>query len=83
MTNMKIILKVQLNIEGSRLTQGGEFTTRNKDDIPIVAFEWIQRIKMDTGYRKTIIEKITWNEENDITDDVRKIRKEVIDDLPF
>ncbi|AGK52054.1 hypothetical protein B1NLA3E_01350 [Bacillus sp. 1NLA3E] len=63
--------------------QGGKIQVRSEEDTPIVAYEWIQQIKMDTGFRKTIIEKVTWNEENDITEIVKQLMPIVVDDLPF
>lgn len=75
---MKIILKVDLNIEGSREMKAGEFSVRKEDDIPAAAYSWIRSIKMETGCRETEIERVTWNQENDITDKVRKI-----DDAPL
>ena len=70
---MKFVLKVDLNIEGNRIRQQGEFTAKKETEIPLVAYNWIRQIKMKTGFRDTKIEKVSWNEENDITDKVIEI----------
>lgn len=82
---MKIVLQVQLNIDGNIGTQGGDFTVRKEEDIPHLAYQWIKHIKMETGHRKTIILKVTWNADNDITDLVRQLDAAPIPDidLPF
>jgi hypothetical protein len=69
---MRFNLNVVLNIEGTNVVQGGEFYAKRKEDIPGVAYEWIRKIKMSTGYRDTEIVQVTVNGENDITDEVRK-----------
>jgi hypothetical protein len=69
---MKFNLNVVLNIEGTNVVQGGEFYARRKEDIPGIAYEWIRKIKMDTGYRDTVIVEVLVNGETDITDEVRK-----------
>ncbi|MEX3714939.1 hypothetical protein ABFV99_21365 [Cytobacillus horneckiae] len=49
-----------------------------------MAYEWIQKQISEYDGRKTEIVKVTWNEENDITEIVKRIRPiEPIDDLPF
>ncbi len=82
---MKIVLKVQLNIEGNRSTKGGEFNVRREEDIPQLAYDWVKYTKKETGYRKTIIEKVIWDEDNDITELVRQLDNAPIPDidLPF
>ncbi|MGJ7922093.1 hypothetical protein [Neobacillus sp. LXY-4] len=67
---MHINLKVHLNIEGNRTMCGGDFKVWKEDDIPNLAYQWIKKLKMDTGCRKTVIEKVTWDNENDITEKV-------------
>jgi hypothetical protein len=69
---MKFNLNVVLNIEGTNVVQGGEFYAKRKEDIPGIAYEWIRKIKMDTGYRNTVIVEVLVNGETDITDQVRK-----------
>ncbi|MBU8733276.1 hypothetical protein KM915_25020 [Cytobacillus oceanisediminis] len=86
---MRVVIETMLNIKGIRGSRG-EFFVRDrdfKDDqnfaVAVVAYEWIQHQWRETGCRDTIIEMVTWNEENDITEVVRKIEPVVKDDLPF
>lgn len=87
---MRVVIETKLNIEGNRGSSRGEFFVRDrdfKDDpnfaVAIVAYEWIQLQWRESGCRDLIIEMVTWNEENDITEDVKQIRPVVKDDLPF
>jgi hypothetical protein len=68
---MKFNLNVVLNIEGTNVVQGGEFYAKRKEDIPGIANEWVRKIKMDTGYRDTVIVEVLVNGETDITEEVR------------
>jgi hypothetical protein len=68
---MKFNLNVVLNIEGTNVVQGGEFYAKRKEDIAGIANEWIRKIKMDTGYRDTVIVEVLVNSETDITEEVR------------
>ncbi|EFV74522.1 hypothetical protein HMPREF1013_05247 [Bacillus sp. 2_A_57_CT2] len=49
----------------------------------VTAYEWIQSQIRESGFRQTVIEKVTWNENKDITEDVKQIRPIIKDDLPF
>lgn len=87
---MKVIIETTLNIVGSRGLRRGEFFVSDrefKDDpdfaVSIVAYKWIQEQMKETGFRRTFIEKITWDEEHDITDEVKRIQPVIEDDLPF
>ncbi|MCM3395969.1 hypothetical protein [Cytobacillus oceanisediminis] len=87
---MRVVIETMLNIEGIRGSSRGEFFVRDrdfKDDpnfaVAVVAYEWIQQQWRETGCRDLIIEMVTWNGENNITEDVRQIRPVVKDDLPF
>jgi hypothetical protein len=87
---MKVVIETILNIEGNRGMRRGEFFVHDRDfktdanfSVAVVAYEWIQHQMKETGYRETIIEKVTWNENNDITEDVKRIRPIVKDNLPF
>jgi hypothetical protein len=71
---MKFNLNVVLNIEGTNVVQGGEFYAKRKEDIPGIAYEWIRKIKMDTGYRDTEIVEVVVNEETDIAQKVKDYR---------
>lgn len=82
---MRINLEIHHNIDGNRGMQAGSFNVRYKEDIPQLAFNWIKKIRYETGYRKTIIEKVIWNNEHDITEDVIALAKAPLpdDNLPF
>lgn len=82
---MRITLKIHLHIGDNRSLRRGEFHVRKEDDIPKLAHDWIRRIIFEIGYRKTEIEKVTWNEENDITDKVKELFMPSLppDNLPF
>jgi hypothetical protein len=70
---MRVNLEVNLIIDGNRLMQSGEFFCRRKEEIPTVALGFIKEIKMATGYRETIIEKITVNGQENITEIVKRL----------
>jgi hypothetical protein len=72
---MRFNLNVVLNIEGTNVVQGGEFYAKKKEEIPSVAYEWIRKIKMATGYRDTEIVEVTVNEESNITEEVKNFHK--------
>lgn len=82
---MRIHLEVHLSIDGNRGLKRGVFNVKREADIVQLAYNWVKYTKKETGYRKTIIEKVTWNEENDITDQVRQLDQVPIQDLdlPF
>lgn len=87
---MNVVIQTILNIEGNRGLSNAEFSIRNSDfkkepnfAVAVVAYEWIQHQWRESGCREMIIEKVTWNEENDITEDVKQIQPMIKDDLPF
>ncbi|WP_394136873.1 hypothetical protein [Cytobacillus oceanisediminis] len=87
---MRVVIETMLNIEGNRGSSRGEFFVRDrefKDDpnftVAVVAYEWIQQQWRESGCRDLIIEMVTWDEENDITEVVKQIEPIVKDDLPF
>ncbi|UYG98105.1 hypothetical protein [Cytobacillus firmus] len=88
---MKVVIETTVNTEGNRGSSRGEFFVGNRDfkeepnfAVAVVAYEWIQQQKRETGQRETIIEKVTWNEVNDITDIVKEIQPLLPEDnLPF
>lgn len=80
---MRVNIQIHYNIEGSRGLSRGEFNLKEKD-IPQFAHNWIERIKRETGYRKTIIEKVLVDNEKDIIEEVMKIGNVIPEDnLPF
>lgn len=73
------------------MRSGGSFEVNKKDfkDDPgltagVEAYKFIEQIKNETGHRDTVIEKVIYDGQNDITEITRQIRP-VIDDsiLPF
>jgi hypothetical protein len=80
---MRVVIKVHLNIQGTRLSKGGEFNLRYNQNVAEFAYEWIRSIKKDTGYRPTLIEKVLVNGDDDITDQVKEIENRPIPDLDF
>ena len=64
MNYMNVVIQTILNIEGIRGYSNGEFRVKpsefKKDPdfaVAVVAYEWIQQQKRETGQRDTIIEK--------------------------
>lgn len=88
---MKVVIQTILNVEGNRGFRNGEFHVRDSEfkkdpdfAVAVVAYEWIQQQWRESGCRDLIIENVTWNEENDITQIVREIEPVLPDDdLPF
>lgn len=86
---MEILLRVQLNIDGTNLESSGHFPVKISDykkdpdwTAAVIAYQFIQQIKYETGYRKTDILKVTYDE-NDITELVKRVTPNIKDDLPF
>ncbi|WP_066385475.1 hypothetical protein [Neobacillus mesonae] len=75
---MKFTLEVHLNIEDTGIFSGGNFYAKNKSEVPRVAYQFIQGIKQETGYRKTLIEKVIVNGTVDITEEVKEIENRPI-----
>ena len=87
---MQITVSINLNIEGNRMGNTGSFSVdswkfkKNPDwEAAIIAYKQIEKIKYDTGYRKTEILKVTYNEDHDITELVKRVTPIDKDDLPF
>jgi hypothetical protein len=78
---MRINLQVHLNVEDQKLAQSGSFVVRKESDIPKIAHDWIRKIKRETSYRDTYIEKVLVNSEKDITEEVRKIDEAPIPEM--
>jgi hypothetical protein len=71
--DVKFILEVHLIIEGTRMVSSGPFKARNRNDIPRAAYQYIQEIKRETGFRTTVIEKVIIDGEEDITDKIKEM----------
>jgi hypothetical protein len=87
---MKVLIETHLSIDGTGNVRAGEFTISDREfkkdpdfACAVIAYEWIQQQKYETGFRDTTIDEVTWNQENDITELVRKIKPIIEDDLPF
>lgn len=87
---MRVVIETMLNIEGIRGSSRGEFFVQDRDfrddpsfAVAVVAYEWIQQQWRESGCRDMIVEMVTWNEENDITEVVKQVQPVVEDDLPF
>ncbi|NMH67302.1 hypothetical protein HF072_00595 [Bacillus sp. RO3] len=80
---MRYVVNLYYSIDGNKTLQTNEFHCR-KGDLVLKIHSWIRKIKMETGYRETSIEKVIVNEEYDIAETVRNY-KVVIDDswIPF
>ncbi|WP_254178733.1 hypothetical protein [Cytobacillus oceanisediminis] len=90
MNPLEIVIETILNIEGNRGLRRGTFHVLDREfkknptfKAAVTAYEWIQSQIRESGFRQTVIEKVTWNENNDITEDVKQIRPIIKDDLPF
>ncbi|WP_453992073.1 hypothetical protein [Bacillus nitroreducens] len=88
---MKVNIDVFLNIEGNYTRSGGPFNVNSREYIDnpdlavaIIAYEYIQEIVRQTGYRETEIRKVLYEGNKDITELTRQIRRvPPRDDLPF
>jgi hypothetical protein len=88
---MKVLIETQLKIEGNAGMRRGQFYVNDKEfkenpdfTVGVIAYEWIQKQKAEFGHRHTVIEKVVWNDQHDITDLVKQIRPiEPPDNLPF
>lgn len=70
---MEFSVEVHLRIDGTGMLSGGTFKARSRRQIAEAAYEYIRRIKYETGYRHTVIEKVIVNGETDITEEVKNI----------
>ncbi|WP_042458933.1 hypothetical protein [Neobacillus dielmonensis] len=75
---MRFYVKVSLNIEGTGISCGRYLAARDQAGVPSVAFQYIQSIKRQTGYRSTIIEKVMVDGIQDITKKVKEIENRPI-----
>lgn len=88
---MKVNIDVFLYIEGSHLRSGGAFNINPREykdnpdlSVAIVAYQYIQSIIKETGYKETIIKKVIYEGKKDITKLTRQIKRiPPPDNLPF
>ena len=80
---MRFVVNLHLDIDGNRTLINNEFFCDKKMLLPKI-HSWLRDIKMETGYRKTIIEKVLVNSEHDIAEEVSKYKQPVKNEwLPF
>lgn len=70
---MKFNLEVQLMIEGTGMLTRGSFFAKNRKEIPYAAYQHINKLKRETGYRTTTIQKVIVDGSQDITKEVTEI----------
>lgn len=79
---MNINIKVYLHSKGTKFLQSGSFTVVNSEfkkdpdwKAAIVAYEWIQQIKIKFAASEDFrIDQVIYNEDIDITELVKKVR---------
>ena len=80
---MRYLINLDLSIDGNRTSQANEFYC-TKGGLVSKVHSWIREIKMETGYRVIIIERVLVNDEFDISESVRKFKVETDDSwIPF
>jgi hypothetical protein len=68
-------------VNGTRTTLSGHFQARYTNDIPNMAYEWIRKVRRETGY-PAAIEKVFYNGDKDITAQVKEIDETPVEELP-
>jgi hypothetical protein len=71
---VKFSVTVDLSIEGNKLRQSNIIYS-NKETLAKKVYSWIREIKKETGYRDTVILRVIYDGEHDITEEVREIEK--------
>jgi hypothetical protein len=79
---IQITIDLHLVVNGTRTALSGHFQARYTNDIPNMAYEWIRKVRRETGY-PAVIEKVFYNGDKDITDVVKQLDEAPIPDLPF
>lgn len=82
---------MKIHLEGNRTLHRASFDVNKKEfendsefTAGVVAYQWIEKIKYETGYRDTIVELVKLNNNVNITETVKKTRPVLPpDDLPF
>jgi len=87
---LKVNIDVFLIIEGTKTRSGGAFNVNPREykdpdlAVAIVAYQYIQDIIKQTGHRETIIKKVLYEGNKDITQLTRQIKRiPPPDNLPF
>jgi hypothetical protein len=71
---MRFNVQVDLNIEGNKLRQSNTIYCK-EEILPEKIYEWIRTIKRETGYRDTVILRVIYDGEHDVTEVVREMEK--------
>ena len=80
---MRYVIHLYLSIDGNKTLRAKEFYC-GKGILVSKVHSWIREIKMETGYRDTIIERVLVNGEFDIAESVRKYKVKTDDSwIPF
>ncbi|RBP01226.1 hypothetical protein [Rossellomorea aquimaris] len=69
-------------IDGHRNMSSNRFRCK-RHELPCKISGWIKNIKMETGYRKTVVEKIILNGSEDIAEEIMSYKFDQDDLLPF
>jgi hypothetical protein len=82
---MRITIDVHLRINGTRTLKSSYFDVYKEELIPNIAYDWIKQIRFETGYygKDSIIERVVFNSDQDITLLVKRIDEAPIPDLDF
>lgn len=88
---MRISIEVFLFIEGSHTKSGGMFNVninefKNNPDFTaaVAAFQYIEDIKKQVGYRNVTIKKVIYSGDKDITELTKQLTPTIpADNLPF
>jgi hypothetical protein len=73
---MEFHLEVHLSIEEVGMLSRGHFKARNRSEVVKVAYQFIQNIKRETGYRRTVIEQVMVNGTADLTEQVKQMENQ-------
>ncbi|MED1202317.1 hypothetical protein [Heyndrickxia acidicola] len=82
---MELNIRVLVVIEGSRSLHFGRFKVNDltfplnsHEEAARYGYQVYQRIKYETGYRKTELLNATYNGEHDITDLVKEVERQLL-----
>jgi hypothetical protein len=79
---MKFQVDLYVIIDGNRLNQSYTFYCDRSVLVDRVS-EWLRKIKYDTGYRETVLERVMVNREFDIAEEVKTWRRPTDKWIPF
>jgi hypothetical protein len=72
---MNASIDVHLVVNGTRTLKRGVWPVKKVEDIPVVTYNWIMKIRRETGYygEESLIEKVIVDGDKDITFEVKAI----------